>query len=160
MSDLNLQERQLKVRGKGDKERLVPFGSDCGEILLRYTSVYRNNAKQNVGNIFISLDGESLTRDSLEKIFQRLKESSGVKNLRPHVLRHTFAYNYLLGGGSVVDLQVIMGHNSIETTMIYVRHYQMKNVAKYSKVPSPVDRMNLRRKTRFGFKRQPKPKIT
>lgn len=156
MSDLDLQERQLKVRGKGDKERLVPFGSDCAEILLRYINLYRTNARQNVDNIFISLDGDPLTRDSLEKIFQRLKASSGVKNLRPHVLRHTFSYNYLEGGGSVVDLQVILGHGSIETTMGYVRYYQMKNVVKYSKGPSPVDRMNLRRKHRFG--RRPKPK--
>jgi site-specific recombinase XerD len=113
MKDLHLEESYVKVMGKGQKERIVPFGSSAQNALMKY--IYHFRADPTGGNqVFLNLDGSPMPQTGLKLMFQRLAESSGVRRLHTHLLRQTFAVNYLMNGGDVFTLQQILGHTTLE----------------------------------------------
>lgn len=121
-SDVNFINRTLFIRGKGSKERLVPFGDFVDELLKQYLSKmkYVDFVIVDTDCLFIMKDGTCLTKNALKQMFRKLKISSGIERLYAHLLRHTFATNYILDGGELDVLQIIMGHSSIKTTQRYV----------------------------------------
>jgi integrase/recombinase XerC/integrase/recombinase XerD len=70
--------------------------------------------------VFQTNKGFQLSENAIKCVFQRLKSKSGVSRIYPHLLRHTFATSFILGGGSVEVLRIYMGHSSIETTQKYL----------------------------------------
>lgn len=148
MKNLDLKTRRLKVRGKGQKERVVQLGNTATQSLTRYLTIYRPTPNTS-DNVFLALDGMALTADTISQIFRRLKGRSRVDRLRPHLLRHTFAVRYLMNGGDLATLQAILGHESIATTQLYL-HLAANQVHLKHETYDPLDRIALPSQRRFG----------
>ena len=71
-------------------------------------------------SLFLTIEREPITANTIKMLFQRLKSSSGISRLYPHLLRHTFATNYIIQGGNLEVLRVLLGHSSISITQIYI----------------------------------------
>lgn len=140
--NLHLEEGYLKVMGKGQKERIAPFGNSARKALMKYVFHFRPEPLRD-DRVFLNLDGGPMTSSGLQLVFRRLAESSGVKRLHAHLLRHTFAVNYLMNGGYVFTLQQILGHSTLEMVRNYVNLASAHVMTQHNRF-SPVDRMNLR----------------
>lgn len=142
LGDAYLREGYLKVFGKGNKEPLVPLGASAQKALLRWRDIYRPHFEPgDCTALFVSANGEALTVQALEEVVKRAGKSSGVPRVYCHLLRHTFATNYLVREvGDPFRLQQILGHSSLEM----VRHYvNLANVqaSLLERRPSPMDLM-------------------
>jgi site-specific recombinase XerD len=162
MPTLDLAARQAIICGKGRKERYIPFGQTTARALMRYISAFRPKpTRHDTENVLLTLDGQPLTRGSLESIIRRLRLSTGITRLHAHLLRHTFAVNYLAAGGDVESLRRILGHESLEVTKRYLSGLQASQVQALYEDYSPVDRLELtdtgRRFGRRGITRKPAP---
>ncbi len=121
---LDFQNCILKVHGKGDKERLVPFGRSALHSLQRYLEKSRPLlAKTGKGGsplLFLSHNGRPLTRARVWMIVKDAAFQAGItKPVYPHVLRHSFATHLLANGADLRVIQELLGHSSISTTQIY-----------------------------------------
>ena len=132
--------------GKGQKERIVPFGSSAQKALMKYIYHFRLEPLRD-DRVFLNLDGGPMTETGLKLLFRRLADSSGVKRFHAHLLRHTFALNFLINGGDVFSLQQILGHTTLEMVRNYVNLAQGHVMIQHNRF-SPLDRMNLRQVNR------------
>ncbi len=123
--DVDLEERLVKVRGKGSKERIVPFGGAAVEALIVYLRESRPALAQAgerppAATLFVSRRGRRLTRKGAWGIVKRRVLEAGIQSrVTPHTLRHTFATHLLQGGADVAAVQEMLGHADISTTQIY-----------------------------------------
>ena len=122
LEDLDLLSDQLKVRGKGRKERIVPVGSRAVLALRRYLRlreavVSRPGADRRA--VFVSRRGKRLTGRAIQRIVHRMLDGIGGDGLRVHSLRHTFATHMLDAGADLRAVQELLGHASLSTTQIY-----------------------------------------
>lgn len=123
ISRLFPQEGFLIVRGKGDKERMVPMSeTSIEEIDAWMADRARLKVKPGDENIlFLNRRGGRLTRQRAFQIVKGLAEAAGIrKNISPHTLRHSFATHLLEGGANLRAIQQMLGHESIATTQIYI----------------------------------------
>jgi integrase/recombinase XerD len=119
---VHLDAGYLVVRGKGDKERLVPMGEWASEALRAYLEDGRARmTKKTVSqHVFVNRRGKNLTRQGVWKIIKQYALLAGIKqNLTPHMLRHSFATHLLENGADLRSLQSMLGHVDISTTQIY-----------------------------------------
>ena len=116
VSDIDIEERIIKVFGKGSKERFVFFTSKTKEILVTYLS--KRKEKAIVDNLFINYKGEKLTERSVQKIIKLVGEKIGL-DIHPHLLRHTFATDLLNKGADIRMIQELLGHENLDATQIY-----------------------------------------
>jgi integrase/recombinase XerD len=122
LTDVDEQERVLRARGKGSKERLVPVGRAALAALCAYCARGRPLL---VGlgaesHVFVNARGHALTRQGLYKIIQRYARGAGLEGkMGPHTLRHTFATHLLAGGCDLRSLQEMLGHADLSSTQIY-----------------------------------------
>lgn len=116
--DVNFKNNTLLVRGKGSKQRIVPIGEICFELLISYSRI-RCFLKSDEP-FFIDRCGNRCSDNLIKQVFQDLKERSGIDRLHPHLLRHTFATYYLADGGDLETLRLILGHANIQTTQMYL----------------------------------------
>jgi site-specific recombinase XerD len=139
---------ELRVVGKGNKERTVYLGVAARRALGRYIELERPGAGPDEP-LFIGIGGKTpggpLTRRGVHQIVARAGKAAGIDGVRcsPHTLRHTFAINYLRAGGNVFELQQLMGHEDLETLQKYVKLAQV-DLAQGHRQASPADRMKLR----------------
>ena len=113
----------IKVIGKGDKQRLVPIGSDA----IKFINLYRNNNRNKItiksgqeDFLFLNRRGNSLSRVMIFLILKGLVKIAGIKkNVSPHTFRHSFATHLVEGGADLRAVQEMLGHESITTTEIY-----------------------------------------
>lgn len=124
MSKIYTEEGYLVVRGKGNKERMVPMSEVSIHEINRYLEEFRSylNVKPDCANIlFLNRRGGKLTRVRIFQIIKDLAEAAGIrKNISPHTLRHSFATHLLEGGANLRAIQQMLGHESITTTQIYI----------------------------------------
>ena len=132
---VHLDERYLIVTGKGDKQRIVPFGDFAARTLRSYEDA-RKSWCPPVTQIFVTIDGDPITDGTLKDVFRKLKHRSDIPRLHPHLLRHTFATNYLRNGGDIYTLQAILGHTSLEMVKRYLHLSSQLLVSAYT---SPMD---------------------
>lgn len=118
---LNFSRREILVRGKRSKERLVLFGELTEAALHRYLQEVRPQlVKKATPALFLNRYGERLSRRSIEKLVQRCAAQAGVRSgVHPHTLRHTFASHLMEGGADLRVIQELLGHASPATTQIY-----------------------------------------
>lgn len=114
--DVDLEERWLKVHGKGDKERLVPFGHVAQEALIKW----REQCPQDAVYIFQSGD-KPITVRTVHRLVVKAAKNAGLENVTPHSIRHSFATHMLEGGASLNVLQELLGHESLLTTQRYLK---------------------------------------
>ncbi len=113
----------VRVIGKGDKERLVPIGSDA----IKHIKIYKNNIRTQLQPqkdyediLFLSKFGKSLSRIMIFYIIKEMAAKAGIKkNISPHTFRHSFATHLVEGGADLRAVQEMLGHESITTTEIY-----------------------------------------
>ncbi|MBQ5491071.1 MAG: tyrosine recombinase [Treponema sp.] len=119
-TDVHFDEHIILVHGKGDKERLVPFGLAAEQWLKKWLTEARPLlVKQNVeGHVFVNAHGKPLSRKGIWKNFQTLEAKSGV-SAKVHTLRHSFATHLLAGGADLRSVQELLGHADLATTQIY-----------------------------------------
>jgi integrase/recombinase XerD len=123
VSDLFFEEGFIKVTGKGDKQRFVPIGSTTQNYISIWMDIRNHIAvKQNSKDIlFLNYKGKKLTRAMIFTIIKKLVEKSGLKkNVSPHTFRHSFATHLLENGADLRAIQMMLGHESITTTEIYM----------------------------------------
>lgn len=120
LANVHLEERLILVHGKGDKERLVPFGERAYEKILVYLNEVRPELVKgrNVAELFVNYRGEPISRKGVWKRFQELEALSGVE-AKVHTLRHSFATHLLQGGADLRSVQELLGHSDLSTTTIY-----------------------------------------
>ena len=120
LANLHLEERLILVHGKGDKERLVPFGDRAYEKILVYLNEVRPELVKgrNVAEVFVNYRGEPISRKGVWKRFKELEALSGVE-AKVHTLRHSFATHLLQGGADLRSVQEMLGHSDLSTTTIY-----------------------------------------
>jgi len=120
---LHQVERQslyLRVRGKGDKERIVPFAPVAGQALDDWLLHNRPQLEPAHAQVFCNQRGETLTRQTFWTILKELGAQADIKTpLSPHVLRHSFATHLLEAGIHLRSLQMLLGHSDLSTTQIY-----------------------------------------
>ena len=123
ISCLHLDIGFVRVIGKGDKERLVPIGSDA----IKYINIYRNDIRVHIGInpgqedfLFLNRRGSKLSRVMIFIMLKELAKKAGiVKNISPHTFRHSFATHLVEGGADLRAVQEMLGHENITTTEIY-----------------------------------------
>ena len=120
VANVHLEEKLILVRGKGDKERIVPFGDRALEKILVYMNEVRPPlvGRRNVAELFVNYRGEPISRKGVWKRFKELEAMSGVE-AKVHTLRHSFATHLLQGGADLRSVQELLGHSDLSTTTIY-----------------------------------------
>ncbi len=131
LQSLFLPERLLLVRGKGDKERLIPVGAQAVERIERYLEDGRPHLTRirSERALFLNRRGGRLSRKGMWKRFHELSQSLGI-NAKVHTLRHSFATHLLEGGADLRSVQELMGHADIGTTQIYT-HIDTEDLKTY-----------------------------
>jgi integrase/recombinase XerD len=123
VDDVDLTDRTVRLRGKGSKERLVPFGAYAAEAVEAYLVRGRPelvSSNTPAGALFLNSRGGRLSRQSAWAVLTRAAERAGVtRDVSPHTLRHSFATHLLDGGADVRVVQELLGHASVTTTQIY-----------------------------------------
>ena len=121
--DLDMEERLVRVRGKGSKERIIPFGGKAAEAITVYLETARAGlakGRAHDGALFLGRRGRRLSRMGAWKIIRRNVDRAGIrKRVTPHTIRHTFATHLLQGGADIAAVQEMLGHVDISTTQIY-----------------------------------------
>jgi site-specific recombinase XerD len=123
LADVQLSEGQMRVQGKGNKQRLVPLAPEISEALWNYLRLERPTTTNSLA-LFVSLKGrqrgQTLTAAGLRSLFRHHRVRSHVHHANPHRFRHSFGRDMVQAGMSLPALQQLMGHSQIETTMLYV----------------------------------------
>jgi integrase/recombinase XerC len=121
LDDLDLRAGVLRVLGKGNKERMVPFGSKAAQALERWLTAARPLRLNGDGRaVFMNLRGGRLSDRSVRRVLdRRLREAAIATRVSPHALRHSFATHLLGAGADLRAIQELLGHASLSTTQRY-----------------------------------------
>ena len=119
----------LRVTGKGNKQRLVPFGEAAGEAIDRYLQGGRPALLKGKpsGYLFVTARGAVMCRQSFWKLLRDVGLKAGItRTLTPHVIRHSFATHLVEGGADLRSVQIMLGHADISTTQVYTHVAQRR----------------------------------
>lgn len=122
ISNINMNKKEIKIFGKGSKERIVLYGDKCDRLL----NIYLDNMRFKLANeksldyLFLSKTGKPINVREIRFIIDEIVKEAGLKiHISPHVLRHTFATDMLNNGADLRSVQQLLGHESLSTTTIY-----------------------------------------
>lgn len=133
--DINFTGNEIKVIGKGNKQRLVYLNKKAIDCLDKYLDIRENFLQFKGGNkksdyLFLNKNGSRLSSRSIRKIIKKYLKKSGIKkNITPHSIRHSFASHLLQQGAGIREIQELLGHEDISTTQIYA-HLNIKKLKK------------------------------
>jgi site-specific recombinase XerD len=123
LEDVELANAQMRVSGKGNRQRLLPMPTEVLEVLRNYLQLER--PLTNAPALFVSLKGnrrgQAMTPAGLRSLFRHHRGCSRVPTANPHRFRHTFGADMVRAGIALPALQHLMGHAHIHTTMLYVQ---------------------------------------
>jgi len=173
MGHLDRKRGVLTVIGKGSKERRIALGNNCLRQLLHYLDRHRPDEKElaewgsaGEDHLFLSETRMLLTKNGVEMLFKRLKERAGItgKRISPHILRHTFAMNYLIKSNDPFSLQELLGHEDLTTVLNYI-HMNDTVLQEQKRKYSPGDHIPIQTRghketRRTGFKPKARGKRT
>lgn len=127
-SDIHYANDCIVVNGKGSKQRILPMARIVRKYIERYQFNYRPEVVHDF--LFCDVNGNPITSDAIRNVFCRAKKRTKIERLHPHLLRHTFATSFIIGGGSLELLRIYMGHSDIATTQQYMH---VVNAIQFSK---------------------------
>jgi len=139
LEDLNFDERLIRVKGKGKKERMIPFGRTAEESLQIYISrrMMINKGKIDEEALFLNYRGQRLSTRSVERTVNFYIQRSAVRRkISPHSLRHSFASHLLSRGADLRVIQELLGHESLATTQKYT-HMDLRHLLEVYKKSHP-----------------------
>lgn len=132
-ADVDFESRQIKVTGKRDKQRIIPFGEELAKELRHYIEVRDREVERNSEALFLNKHGERLTAAQVyTDVKENLSRVTMIKKRSPHVLRHSFATAMLNHEAGLESVRRLLGHESLETTQIYTHttFEQLKRIYK------------------------------
>ena len=132
-SDVNLDTMQLKVTGKRNKQRIIPFGKELAEQLRQYINCRDEQIEKQSEALFLNIKGERISETEVyNTVRENLAKVTTLKKKSPHVLRHSFATAMLNHDAELESVKKLLGHESLETTQIYTHttFEQLKRVYK------------------------------
>ncbi len=119
-ADVDTVKGELKVLGKRNKERIVPFGKELSDLIDRYRALRSDKVGAGCNTLFVRPDGRPLYRKLVYNIVHRaMEENVHASRMSPHVLRHSFATDMLNNGARLTSVQQLLGHQSLSTTQVY-----------------------------------------
>ena len=140
VSDIISKEHKIRIIGKGNKERYAPLP----DITLKLLRIYWVKNKDKIINdylfpgIYKNTKNTHINQFTIKEAFQKIKHNNNIDNsITFHTLRHSFATEYIKSGGDIWELKTLLGHSSINSTMIYLHMAE-----DFSKVSSPLDGVN------------------
>ena len=142
LEDLSLPQRLVKVRGKGRKERIVPFGEKAQEALGRYLKargklLLRRKSSVEPNALFLNLRGGRLSSRSTQRnLSEYVRKSELLLNVHPHLFRHSFATHLLNNGADLRSIQELLGHATLSTTQKYT-HLRIEELIKIYRSAHP-----------------------
>ncbi len=121
LNDIIWDYMVIRIRGKGNKERLVPFGKFAADALKNYIPIRKSHVggKTDDGFIFLNQRGTKISRSGIWRILKEYYLKIGAADAHPHTLRHSFATHMLNNGADIRYVQEMLGHSDISTTQIY-----------------------------------------
>lgn len=134
-ADVDLNAMQLKVTGKRNKQRIIPFGKELAEQVKQYITCRDENVKKNSEALLLTERGQRISSNDVYKtVKENLSKVTTLKKRSPHVLRHSFATAMLNHNAGLESVRQLLGHESLETTQIYTHttFEQLKRVYKES----------------------------
>lgn len=130
LSQVNLNNGVIRVTGKGNKERLIPFGEQANEWISKFINEARADLLKNkrpCDALFITNRGAAMTRQAFWHLIKKHSKNVGItKHLSPHTLRHAFATHLLNHGADLRVVQMLLGHSDLSTTQIYTHVAQAR----------------------------------
>jgi len=152
VDDFDRKHGVVTVLGKGAKERRVALGQNCLRNLSYYLDKHRPDEEElaewgsaGEDHVFLSETRQPLTKNGMEMLFKRLKKRAGItgKRISPHILRHTFAMNYLIKSNDPFSLQELLGHEDLTTVLNYI-HMNDAVLQEQKRKYSPGDHISTR----------------
>lgn len=141
ISDLDLDEGIVRIRGKGKRERMAPIGKFAVAAIIRYMNVRKPAEPMPAASrdaLFLNKLGTRLTTRSVGRLLEKYLAMAGLDpSISPHTLRHTFATHLLDRGADIRSVQELLGHSSISTTQIYTHITTDRLKAEYDKAKRP-----------------------
>lgn len=131
--DVNFDNKLIRVFGKGSKERVIPMARNLRKYLYEYVYLHRKAVGT---DLFFAREDAALSDNVVKSLFARIRRRTGIERIKPHLLRHTFATCFILDGGSVEMLRILMGHESITTTQMYLH---LASVYEFNEDPYELD---------------------
>lgn len=140
LQNINFRQRIIRIIGKGNKERIVPFTNQCLDAINDYINGCRkqileeNCIDKPTNYLFLNKYGEKLSPRGIEYTMQSIEKKTGVfLSLHPHALRHSFATHLLNNGADLRTIQELLGHSSLQTTQIYTHISTKDMIEEYEK---------------------------
>ena len=148
MKVTDVNERFVKVFGKGRREREIGIHPEVSKLLWKYIHKYRRPEEPDEQTLFIGRFGEPLQIIGFQHILKRVQRESGLDDVKfsAHVFRHTFAKWYLQNGGDLFNLSREMGHSDVQITKIYLEDYSSREARKNHASFSPISGIELKKK--------------
>lgn len=136
--DVDFAQSELRLFGKGGKERIVPLYRTCLDAVRLYLEEGRGRLLQRGADaLFLSVRGNAMSADSLRKVFKKRAAQAGLDpSLHPHDMRHAFATDLVEGGADLRSVQEMLGHSSLSTTQVYT-HLSLKHMKDVYKQAHP-----------------------
>ena len=130
IADVDLARGLARVTGKGNKQRVVPFGNEATIALSEWLEFGRAEIAKVDDAMFVGTRGGRIDQRQVRRVVERAGQRAGVADISPHTLRHTAATHMLEGGADLRVVQEMLGHSSLQTTQIYthVSAQRLKNV--------------------------------
>lgn len=140
--DVDMHRYHLRVvKGKGNKERWVPFGPATYRALRKYLTMRAEYADSDCDALFLGKNRRRMNRGALTQVIKRLGVRAGIPRLHPHLLRHSSAVAYIMNGGDQSSLKRILGHEQLSTTDMYL-DYAQQHLADQHKRFSPMGQVS------------------
>jgi len=141
--DIDFSSRTITVRGKGNKERALRAKPPVLKALRLYL---RQKPRHSVDVVWLSEEGHPLTLSGVKQAVTRVLRTTGIagKKISPHTFRHSYANDFLDCGGDPLDLQYILGHNTLAMVAWYSRAHKARRALKSQDRPALLERLGIK----------------